>query len=75
MRYAVIICPHCTTPKIIEQKHKTTSCISCGKHLIIKKTKIQYKTDSIEKARQIIGQINAEQDGQLDHFKTILRNK
>ena len=59
MRYGVIICPHCKTGKIIELKHKSTTCIRCGKRLLIKKIKVLYQTDSLEGARQSLGQMNA----------------
>jgi len=74
MKYAIVICPQCTTAKVVESKFETTSCIRCGKRLIVKKLKIQYQTNSLEDARQIIGQINAEKDGQLDTFKSFLKN-
>ena len=73
MRYAVIICPHCQTSKIIEQIHKTTRCIRCGKQLTINKTIIQYQTDSLKKAQQAIGQINAKKDNRIDEFKSFLK--
>lgn len=73
MKYAVIICPHCQTSKIIEQKHQTTRCIRCGKQLTIKKITIQYQTNSLKKAQQALGQINAEKDNHLDEFKTFLK--
>jgi hypothetical protein len=73
MKYAVIVCPHCQTGKIIEQKHQTTRCIRCGKQLIIKKIKIHYQTDILKKAQQALGQINAEKDDHLEEFKTFIK--
>lgn len=59
--------------KIIEPVHKSTKCIRCGKQLQLKQVKIQYETNSLEKAQQALGQINAEKDGRLHDFKTFLK--
>ena len=72
-KYAVIICRNCHYPKITETKQKTTKCPRCGKSLTLSKTKTYYETNYLSKARQVIGQINAEQDDRLDEFKNFLK--
>ena len=60
MRYGVITCPRCKQVKGVDLLSKTTRCIRCGKTLEINKLKIFYETDSQEKLRQAIGQMNAQ---------------
>ena len=71
-KYAVIVCTKCKQPKITETKQKTTKCIRCGKTLDLTKTTFVFETNNIDEARQVIGQINADQDDKLDEFKTFL---
>ena len=72
LKYGIIICPHCSSSRIIEQQHKTITCIRCRRRLSLKKIRIHFETNSIEEARQILGQINAEKDGQLESFKKFI---
>ena len=72
-KYAVIICKYCKQPKITETKQKTTTCPRCGKTLQLSKISFIYESNNISEAQQIIGQINASKDDQLDEFKTFLK--
>jgi PHP family Zn ribbon phosphoesterase len=72
-KYAVIVCNKCKQPKIVETKQKTTKCMRCGKTIQLSKTVFVFETNNISEARQVIGQINAEQDNHLDEFKDFLK--
>ncbi len=63
-KYGVIICPDCKKSKVIDFRNKTTVCSQCGKKLILKKMKIQYRTNSREEASWVIGQLNAQMEGE-----------
>jgi hypothetical protein len=60
MKYGVIICPKCKKVKAVDLTNKSTKCFFCNKILIINKMKIIFKSNHLEKIRQVIGQINAE---------------
>ncbi len=72
-KYAVILCKFCKQPKITETKQKTTTCPRCNKTLNLAKTSFIFETNNISEAQQVIGQINAKKDDQLDEFKTFLK--
>jgi PHP family Zn ribbon phosphoesterase len=72
-KYAVLICTKCKNPKITATTQKTTKCPRCGKTIHLNKISFIYETNSISEARQVIGQINAEQDNHLDEFKDFLK--
>jgi len=69
MKFGIIVCPKCKKAKGVILSYKTTKCNRCGKVLNLGKIKILYKTNSEQKLRHSLGLINAELDGQLDHFK------
>lgn len=58
MRYGVIVCPSCRTPKIVDLSFKTTRCTRCGRVLHLDKLKILFKSDSQHFARLFIGKLN-----------------
>ena len=60
MRFGVIVCPRCKSPKGVDLSYKTTKCIRCGKNLQLNKVKILFKTNSIEEVQIKIGNINAD---------------
>ena len=72
MKYGVVVCPKCKTPKGVALSSKTTRCIRCNKNLNLQKIKVLYKTNSELELRNVIGLINAEKDGNLDKFKKML---
>jgi hypothetical protein len=69
MKYGVVVCSKCKTPKGVVLSSKTTRCNRCNKNLIIQKVKVLYKTNSESELRNAIGFINAEKDGNLEKFK------
>jgi hypothetical protein len=58
MKYGVVVCSNCKMAKGILLSNKTTRCNRCGKILNLKKTLIFYKTESEEKLRWAIGEVN-----------------
>ena len=72
MKYGVIVCPKCKTPKGFALSSKTTRCTRCNKVLNLQKLTIFHKTNSESELRNIIGLINAEKDGNLDKFKKMI---
>ena len=72
-KYGVILCPHCKKAKIIETDRKTTTCAHCNKKLTISHLKIHFQTNNQQKARNVIGLIHADQDGQKDAFIALLK--
>ena len=58
MKYGVIVCPKCKSPKAVNLLNKTTRCIRCGKILTLNKIRIFYKTDSEQELRKYIFIIN-----------------
>ena len=75
MKFGIIICPHCKKVKGVDLTYKTSKCLHCGKILKIEHLKVFFKTDSQEKLRQAIGQINADVDGNIHEFKKIMHKK
>lgn len=72
MRYGVVVCPKCRNPKAVLLSFKTSKCTRCNKILIIEKLKIMYKTNSESEVRNVIGFINADNDGNYDDFKKMM---
>ena len=72
MRYGVVVCPKCRNPKAVLLSFKTSKCARCNKILIIEKLKIMYKTNSESEVRNVIGLINADNDGNYDDFKKMM---
>ena len=67
-QYAIIACPSCKAKKIVDTSSKITHCNRCNKALNLQKLKILFESDSQEKARLVIGILNAEQDGKKKEF-------
>jgi len=72
MRYGVVVCPKCKNPKAVLLSFKTSKCIRCNKILNIEKLKIIYTSNSESEVRNVIGLINADNDGNYDDFKNIM---
>ncbi|OGS39897.1 MAG: hypothetical protein A3K77_04740 [Euryarchaeota archaeon RBG_13_31_8] len=72
MRYGVVVCPKCRNPKAVLLSFKTSKCTRCNKILDIDKLKIIHKTNSESEVRNVIGLINADNDGNYDDFKKML---
>jgi hypothetical protein len=72
MKYGVVVCPKCRTPKAVLLSTKTSRCTRCNKVLILEKIKIVHKTNSEAELRHIIGLINAEKYGSNNNFKKII---
>ena len=73
MKFGIIVCPKCKNAKVVNLSCKTSRCYGCNEILTFEKFKIQYKTDSEQKARLALGLINAEIDGKLDEYKEIMK--
>ncbi len=73
MKFGIIVCPKCKKAKVVNLSCKTSRCYRCNEIFTFEKLKIQYKTDSEQKARLALGLINAEIDGKLDEYKEIMK--
>jgi LSD1 subclass zinc finger protein len=58
-KYAVVICPDCRNPFIIEPGPKTVSCRRCNKRQEAAKLRIFIATDDFRQAQAALGSINA----------------
>jgi uncharacterized protein YbaR (Trm112 family) len=72
MKYGVVVCPKCRNPKAVLLSFKTSKCARCNKILNIDKLKIIYKTNSETEVRNVIGLINADNDGNYYDFKKMI---
>jgi hypothetical protein len=72
MKYGVVVCPKCKNPKAVLLSSKTSKCARCNKILNIEKLKIIHKTNSESEVRNVIGLINADNDGNYDDFKKMM---
>jgi ribosomal protein L37AE/L43A len=62
MKYGIIVCPKCKSPKVVNLLNKTTRCIRCGKILTLNKLQIIHKTGSEQELREYIFIINKKLD-------------
>lgn len=58
-KYAVVVCPACRNPFIIEPGPKTVSCRSCNKKHETSRLKVFIATDDFKQAQAMRGSINA----------------
>jgi LSD1 subclass zinc finger protein len=58
-KYAVVICPDCRNPFIIEPGPKTVSCRRCNKRQEAAKLRVFIATDDFRQAQAALGSINA----------------
>jgi LSD1 subclass zinc finger protein len=58
-KYAVVICPDCRNPFIVEPGPKTVSCRHCNKRQEAAKLRVFIATDDFRQAQAAIGSINA----------------
>jgi LSD1 subclass zinc finger protein len=58
-KYAVVICPACRNPFIVEPGSKTISCRHCNKRHEAAKLRVFIATDDFRQAQAAIGSINA----------------
>ena len=58
-KYAVVICPDCRNPFIIEPGTKTVSCRHCNKRHETAKLRVFMATDDFKQAQAMRGSINA----------------
>jgi LSD1 subclass zinc finger protein len=58
-KYAVVVCPECRNPFIIEPGTKTVSCRHCNKRHETAKLRVFLETDDFRQAQQMRGSINA----------------
>lgn len=58
-KYAVVVCPDCRNPFIIEPGPKTVSCRSCNKRQEAAKLRVFMATDDFKDAQLMRGSINA----------------
>jgi phage FluMu protein Com len=58
MKYGVIICPKCHQVKGVLLTTKTSRCTKCNKIILLKKSKIYFKTNSQQELTEAIGQTN-----------------
>jgi LSD1 subclass zinc finger protein len=58
-KYAVVVCPDCRNPFIMEPGHKTISCRHCNKRHEAAKLRVFLATDDFRQAQAAIGSINA----------------
>ena len=59
MRFGVVVCPRCRKAKAADLLFKTTKCGRCNHIIRLDAVRVVYKTDSPQKLRQAIGEINA----------------
>jgi LSD1 subclass zinc finger protein len=58
-KYAVVVCPDCRNPFIIEPGPKTVSCRRCNKRQEAAKLRVFIATDDFRQAQAALGSINA----------------
>lgn len=58
-KYAVVVCPDCRNPFIVEPGPKTVSCRSCNKKHELAKLRVFFATDDFRQAQTMRGSINA----------------
>lgn len=58
-KYAVVVCPACRNPFIIEPGTKTVSCRRCNKRHEAAKLRVFIATDDFQQAQKALGSINA----------------
>ena len=58
-KYAVVVCPACRDPFIIEPGTKTVSCRHCNKRHETSKLRVFLATDDFRQAQAVRGSINA----------------
>ena len=73
MKFGIIVCPKCKKAKVVNLSCKTSRCYRCNEIFTFENLKIQYKTDSEQKARLDLGIVNAEIDGRLGEYKEIMK--
>jgi LSD1 subclass zinc finger protein len=59
-KYAVVVCPGCRKPFIIEPGPKTVSCRCCNKRYEAAKLRVFLATDDFKQAQAAMGSINAQ---------------
>ncbi|MCD1295569.1 hypothetical protein CUJ83_11220 [Methanocella sp. CWC-04] len=70
-RYAVVVCPQCRNPFIIETGPKTISCRNCNKKHETSKLRVFFTTDDLKEAQTARGGINASMSGDTAAFDEI----
>jgi hypothetical protein len=73
-KYAVIVCPKCKNPFIIEPGPKTVSCRSCNKRLDAARLKILFSSDDLREAQNARGSVVAGLAGDTAAFEEAAKN-
>ena len=73
-KYAVVVCPSCKTPFIIEPGPKTVSCRSCNKRLEASRLKILFSSDDFKETQNARGSIVAGLSGDSAAFEEVAKN-
>jgi|GEM_PF-1621404 len=73
-KYAVVVCPKCKTPFIIEPGPKTVSCRSCNKRLDAGRLKILFSSDDFKETQNARGSIVAGLAGDMAAFEEASKN-
>jgi len=68
MAYVVIVCSGCRLARGAPEGAKTASCPSCGRRLRVQELRKYYSSESLDKIREAIGQLNARLKGGLDAY-------
>lgn len=68
MAYVVIVCSRCRLARGAAENAKTAACPSCGRVLRVQELRKYYSSESLDKIREAIGQLNARLKGGLDAY-------
>ncbi len=68
MAYVVIACSRCRLARGAPETAKTASCPRCGRKLPVPELRKYYRSESLDRIREAIGQLNARLKGGLDAY-------
>jgi len=68
MAYVVIVCSRCRLARGASETAKTASCPRCGRKLRVPELRKYYRSESLDRLREAIGQLNARLKGGLDVY-------
>lgn len=68
-KYAVVVCPNCKKPFVIEPGPKTVSCRNCNKRLDASRLNVFFSSDGLREAQNARGSIIASMAGDSEAFE------
>ncbi len=68
MAYVVIVCSRCRLARGAPETAKTASCPGCGRKLRVPELRKYYRSESLSRLAEAIGQLNARLRGGLDIY-------